>query len=447
MKIMNEFMNSKGGTGTMHRTSKLAGIGAAALLAVALATPAFGFSAMSVAVLDLSVDPNPGVCALDRIWAQYNTSTLNASTCPTTGAGSCAAGGSPGLPCNRGWTSNVQGSTRGGYFSHQDNSSGFAGFTENSTFYAMMDQVSGAATGNYVGYYYLAGNLNSTTKTGKTVDENCVGTTSTSCFLPGTNTRSAGSEPNTRIDSDGNGGNGRALDNKNGFRAIPSPRVASAGASVSLTWTAAVAVYEPGAIALAPIDYKVYRFHDTPANNSCDAPAENAAGWTAIGTTAGGVLSFADLTPPTGGDCIFYALRLVIAGPSALASGTDAVVGQLTSMYKGASSQAVTLNPLASQVVNFRARYVGKNTFRTSWGLMTQGSVTGFHVSRSTAAEGAYTRVSPLIPATGDNTSYSYDDKVSRKLGTTFYYKLESMAGDTVVSTTNPVSSSLRVAK
>jgi len=418
----------------MNRISKLAGFGAAALLAVALATPAFAFSPMSGTVLDISSDPAPGQCSVERIWAEFNPNLVNPTVCPTTGVGSCA-GATPGGICPRLWLSNVQASGRGGYQSHTENSSGFPGFVENATMYILWEQVTNRTTGNYVGYYHLAGGRNSTGKTSKAVDNNCAGTVSTSCFLPGYSVRNTGADTNTRI----------ALTNLGGFSATPSPRISSAsGGSVSMTWRAAQSFLEASAIA-PTINYKIYRFHDANANNSCEAPAENAVGWTLLGNVVG--TSYTDLAPPVGGDCVFYALRLNIAGPANNANGPDSVAGELVSHYRGASSQAVSLNPAASQVVNFGAAYVGKNTVRTSWGLATQGTITGFYLTRANTADGAYARVSPLLPATGDNSNYSYDDKVTRKLGSTYFYKLEAMTGDTVTTTIGPASITLKPVK
>ena len=420
----------------MRKTAKPAGLAAATLFLGGLVTPVFGFSAISGTVLDIPTDPAPGTCAVERVWTAWNPSIVSATTCPTTGVGSCA-GGVPNGICPRLWLSNVQASGRGGYQSHQEGSSGYPGFVENGTMYIFWEQVTNRSTGNYVGYYHLAGSLNSTSKMSKVVNDNCVGTVSTSCFLPGTSTRNTGPDANTRISP---------LTNLGGFSATPSPRItAAAGGTVSMSWRAAQPFYEAGAIPLT-IGYKVYRFHDTNGNNTCDPPAEDAPGWLLLADVSS--TSYNDLPGlPSGGDCFFYALRLSLSGPANVANGPDATLGQLTATYKGASSQAISLNPLASQVVNFGARYVGKNTIRTSWMLATQGTVTGFYVTRSNAADGVYSRVSPLIPATGDNTNYSVDDKVSRKLGLSFFYKLESMTGDQVQATSAPASVTLKPAR
>ena len=419
----------------MQRLPKLAGLGAAALLAVALSTPAFAFSATSGTVLDIAADPAPGTCAVERIWAQQNDNLVNPTLCPTTGVGSCLPAPPLNAACPRTWLSNVQASTRGGYQSHTENSSGFPGWTENGTMYILWEQVTNRATGNYVGYYHLASALNSTGKLSKVVDNNCVGTVSTSCFLPGYAARNTGPDTKTRI----------LNTNLGGFSATPSPKIQSAAATISMNWRAAQSFNEAGAIAPS-VRYKVYRFHDANGNNTCEPPAENAPGWVLIAPLVTST-TFTDTTPPVGGDCIFYALRLNLAGPALTQNGPDAGPGELTASYLGASSQAVSRNPAASQVVNFISTYVGKMTIRSSWTLATQGTVTGFYVTRANEADGTYTRVSPLIPATGDNTNYSFDDKVTRKNGLTFYYKLESMTGDQVQATSGSSSVTLKPAK
>jgi hypothetical protein len=433
----------------MRRTHKVVlGLTALALLAMPVAS---SFAAnMAGAVLGQNTDQTDkfaGACAKSRVWVGTSPDRISPTSVNcNAAAGRCATvqftgNCNPPNPncgmCDRGFNSNTQGSGRPGYFSEQENGSGsttFPGTSSGDPAYVLFEHIQNPGGPNYISYYHLTGQKSITSESGKTVDDGCLGTVLLSCFLPGTPTRHAPDQLGTRADNDAvtPGGQLRSVD---GWSATPSPRVASiAGPNVNLGWDAA-AYFDKNGAPSPILGYLLYRTIDNNGNGLCEPPAENDPGWTVRGFVPGTTAT--DVQPPFGGseDCAFYALRLVVDGPDAVASGPDATTGQITGLFKGASGPGAKINPAAVVVANFNAKYAGKNTFDIGWTVGSESGINGYYVARATSASGPFERIGGLVQATGDGSSYSVLDKVTRAMGTTFYYQLQ--VANTDGTTTN----------
>jgi hypothetical protein len=312
----------------------------------------------------------------------------------------------------------------------------------------MWDHVQSPATPSYVGYYNLVGQTATTLETGKVPDETCTGTTTNlSCFLPGTPARNGGTQEDSRIDKDTVAPQNQLIQ-VDGWSPIPNVKVGSVGSgTVSLGWNAAayaVPAAESGTATNPLLGYILYRWDDidadgSPNDNICEPPYSEAdLGWSIdqfVAKSGGALESATGSFTDTGQDCRFYAIRLVLDGPNLVSSGPDSATGQITGFYKGSSSQGVKINPLASDIFDFKVRYAGKNTMNIAWSSGSESGVTGYYVNRATSPTGPFSRITAeMVPAKGDGSAYSVLDKVSRSLGKTFYYQLQIQKTDGTLS-------------
>lgn len=439
----------------MRRISKLLlGLAAVALVALPVSQSLAGVQNIQGGMFNVgtapSTDPFASRCAQERIWAVIGTNPnppINPSNCPTTGVGICGTLGrdTTTQACNRGWLSSAGNSGFPGYFSHVEQMNQFDATADNYPVYILWENVKNPGTNNGTSYYYLAGqfaNNAPVTDKGRFQDPTCAGTVTVSCFLPGTSGRNGGSRSNTRA---------HLIANEGGLSPIPVPKITGIAAGVvSLTWDPVV-YFDNGDGAANPFKtYRLYRALDTNNNGVCDIPADTDPAWLPLKDVAG--TSTTDTLPAyTNQDCAVYALRLVfnLSSVTATGSGPGAALGELTTgNLSGASglsfgSQGAKINPLASTFGNFDVKYAGKNTMRVSWTSGVESGISAYRVARATSQTGPFAVVSGDIAAKGDNQIYSYLDKVSRSMGTTFWYQLIVVHTDGSTDTLSPASASL----
>ncbi len=391
------------------------------------------------AVMDVgAVDPFAGVCIDTRIWsaADQNAINGNSANCGTIGAGACtnatfdAANGS----CPRSYVANLQTSGRPGYQSMADDQIVYNGGSPNQSMYILFEGTQNPAASNYITYYYAASQISAGTESGKISINDCSGTLSIQCFLPGYAARNAGSSPWPGAGD---------IAPIGGLSPIPVPQIPAppVGNSVGLTWNG-VQVFDNGDGTANPfMFFRVYRWIDPTTNNSCGAPLENDPAWLPIGTTP--TPNFTDNGLPSGVDCVRYALKLVFNGPDNRNSfGTTN--GELSTHFKGAASAGVSRNPAAVQITNFNGKYAGKGVINVRWTGLIETGLAGYNVQQSLDAAGPWRTVNPsMIVVKGDGSNYTLATQANRKDGATVWYQLELVKTDGSTSTIAPISVSI----
>lgn len=366
-----------------------------------------------------------GRCAQERIWSTVcqgggTCAPINGAACAISGVGSCTLGKDVVTQaCNRGWSSNIASSGFPGYFSHTDNMTQFDPAADNYFVYILWENAKNLASPNALNYYYIGGQKATGGEKGRFQDANCTGTIQVSCFLPGTTTRHAAAITNVR---------GGTINNEGGLGPAPIPKITSAaGASLTLGWDAA-SYFDNGDGAPSPLlGYRLYQFVDGNLDGTCTpASSEVAPGWTQVGATT--IAGTSETVPKPAGDCSQYSLVLVLDGPDNVASGPFAGVGEITTVVRGFFSPSVSLNPSVVNVFGFTAKYVGKNTFRLNWESGSESGLASYRIGRSTSPTGPFTVVGGDIPVKGDGQTYSTLDKVTRAMGSTFYYELQGVS-------------------
>jgi len=78
-----------------------------------------------------------------------------------------------------------------------------------------------------------------------------------------------------------------------------------------------------------------------------------------------------------------------------------------------------------------------------NWQSGLEGGLSGFYVGRSQNASGPFARVSELIRAKGDDSSYSTTDRVAAGNSRVYYYRLEIVGSDGSITTSSPAAVTL----
>lgn len=415
----------------MRNFSKIMiGITAVALLATLSVTPSLAVTqTYQGAVRDLpTVEGFAGLCTISRTWSAADSTKFNANIC--TASGTCAQPAANNF-CRRTFAANISATGTGGYNTSQDDITLYNGGTDAQTTFGLLEQCKNGGTAAAVAYYSIASQVVVEAESGNLGNDACTGATLISAFCPGSATRRAAAQPNTRLG---------LLSPIGGFNPIPAARISSiTPTTVNLSWDAAYILNTKDATAIPFKGYNVYQFIDASGNAICEPPSDTAGWGLPIAQVLHPTTTFAAVKPTFTGpqDCVFYALQLVFNGPttSGKDQGPNAAAGEVTTGLAcggpgGASSAGAKVNPSAVVISNFAAIYVGKNTFRVSWNSGSESGISGFYIRRSTNPNGSFTRVGNLVAAAGDGSAYNTLDKVTRKLGSTFYYQLEAVMTD-----------------
>jgi hypothetical protein len=148
-----------------------------------------------------------------------------------------------------------------------------------------------------------------------------------------------------------------------------------------------------------------------------------------------------------GGGAAFFSFSNAFAG-----AGTDVVTATATACTDGAvcaafgstseSAKALAAHTTAVTLMSFAGRGAD-GAVDLSWTTASELSNLGFHLYRSTSADGPFTRItSSVIPGLGSSPaggSYSYRDSGLTN-GATYYYKLEDVDLSGVTTPHGPVS-------
>lgn len=308
------------------------------------------------------------------------------------------------------------------------------GLPSGTVFHAVFDGEDAAGTGQHKGYYaWTAGAVND----GGTSNWNaldCSGTNAASCWG---NANVANSKDVARVPN----APGNVITNIGGLSPIPVPRgTGQAIDSFPLEWDAANSVNRGGA-GPGAARYDLYVAKLAPNGGTCttDPTADQftaVAGFQDLsGTTA--TVPFAAAGVGAGEQaCVTFALRLQYP---------DAAGVAIHSRYLSANGQTFAVGGLAADVYDLRARVVGRNNAEISWKTSLEDGLRGFYVQRGFSAEGPFTRVSDLIAAKGEPSTYSYIDTITKVGGkiTGLYYKVESVDIDDTSSVYGPVKTDL----
>lgn len=314
----------------------------------------------------------------------------------------------------------------GGYRSHSDDI-----FNDNGTSgqrrIVVFDAVSGT-NASRVGYYFIAGRSVSQTGDPNSAHNTagCTGSLAQTCVGQGNNSNASGSAiANTPLGTISNGG---------GFRPIPVPLVTSANRTtgdIVLSWAEASSVNDVLAIAYELVGV---------AKDAASPPASEAEYTVPLGSfSAPGatVNTSAFGFGPTVPKIYYFAIRLVY--PSA--GGT-----RVASRFLSANSAGVTFGGLAATVTNIRAKLVGGQGIAVSWDTSLEDGVKGFYVTRSFTQNGTYERVSGLVAAKGQPSSYTFIDTnvpAGQVRATGVYYKIDTVDVDDQLQSFGPAKADL----
>lgn len=324
------------------------------------------------------------------------------------------------------------------FFTPKTGATGYRGYIEDigndgkpagDVRYIAWDAQTGGGSASHTGYYFFAGKAVNIGETSTWNGANCAGTAAATCLAQGNDSNAAGSSVgNTPLGT---------VANINGFRPIPVPTVQSvnkATGDMVLTWQAASDANGTG-----QLSYDVFGV----AKTSCTAPADteftggirNVVGTTTtVNTSAFG-------KGPNDPACYYFALKLHYP---------NAGVSVVTSRYVSANSQGVVFGGLAATVTNIEAKLMGRSGVAVTWKTSLEDGVKGFYVTRSFTATGTFERVSGLIAAKGQPSTYSYIDSAIPTLpakGDGIYYKIETSDIDNNIASYGPVKADLGSAK
>jgi len=202
---------------------------------------------------------------------------------------------------------------------------------------------------------------------------------------------------------------------------VPKPGFVNA-TTTNVTWDPVASTGKnPGA---APQGYDLYVAKNTGACGSPPAPEAFSFLRNVNGTSTTVTDSELGLSGPTG---VYFALKIRYGATAVGTEPSKAVV----SRYLSANSACVAKGGLAASVYDIAASFAGQNNVEVTWKTSLEDGVRGFYVSRATTLDGQYQRVSGLIPASGEASSYSFIDTIQRPVGsarvTGLYYKIESI--------------------
>jgi hypothetical protein len=324
----------------------------------------------------------------------------------------------------------------------------YKGYTENvfnwnktfSEFHASWDLQQNGGTADHIGYYAWSCKtvVDGASSSHTTLD--CSGSDLQDC-LGAYNQDDASSISNVPARSDLNPGD-NTLDAWYSLTPIPVPKVQGVTDSlVDLSWDVA-----SGQNCGATGFYDLYYYIDP--TGECTEPSD--ADYVAFTNTAfqkiDGTTTTVDVSndlndgdnfdPATSDNCIFFATKLYFGDTG---EGTP-----VRSVYVSANSQGVTFNELSADVTDLSAEWVGGNRVSVSWATSLEENVKGFYVTRAFTTNGDFQRVSKLIPAKGEPSSYAFVDEIDIRQrqvrASGLYYKLEVIDDSDNVTVEGPVS-------
>jgi hypothetical protein len=230
-------------------------------------------------------------------------------------------------------------------------------------------------------------------------------------------------------------GGANQLDPIGGIRPMPVPRVlgGSTAEAIRLGWDAASIAGVGGAVT-----YDLYGVRKESSGGACPAVLETDL-TNLIGNFATTAATVAASAVPGTGSCVTFGLKLHYP---------DAGGGvQMTSRFVSANGTTFVTDVADAQIYAVVARHLRANSVEVSWRTSLEDNVHGFYVSRGDSADGPFSRVSGLIPAKGEPSSYSYIDTVRMPSGPTnasgLFYKIESIDLQDHVTYFGPVRAQL----
>ena len=266
--------------------------------------------------------------------------------------------------------------------------------------------------GNHQGFY---GWVRGTVTDGSTSlwnDLNCAGVNGTDCLGVATS-GNARSETTGVPSSSG----GPAIPNVGGMSPIPVPKAApgSTSDSFNLSWGAIASVGENAGA--APLGYEVWG-----ARTASCASAATAGQFQFVKLVPGTSTTVLLSEVPGTGEAVTFALKIRFPA----AGGTA-----MSTRFLSANGQCFLGGGLSASVYELAAKYAGKTNVEVTWKTSLEDGVRGFYVSRATTQNGPYARVSELIAAKGEASSYSFIDAVQMPAGavkaTGLWYKVETI--------------------
>ncbi|MDQ7008510.1 MAG: hypothetical protein Q9Q40_14915 [Acidobacteriota bacterium] len=210
---------------------------------------------------------------------------------------------------------------------------------------------------------------------------------------------------------------------------VPKPSATTDPLVIQLDWTAVSVI---GVAPADPVQYDLY--YVANVGGSCAAPTADAYTFLKTVTGTSTTVSAADLGIGDQ-DSAFFALKIRYPGPTS----------EVLSRYLSANSQCVGFGAFDVQVVDLSSRYVGRNNIEVNWRTELEDGVVGFYVTRSFTQNGPYQRVSSLIPAKGEPSSYSFIDAINTRAprGSGVFYTLEVVDIDDAITTVGPTATEL----
>lgn len=366
----------------------------------------------------------------NNVWVRtYDPAYDNPAKNPTGGSASCASSGTvvgfdaATRSCQLKWSS--AGAGGGGYRGINDdifNSTGTEGLRG-----VVFDATTGTGASRAGYYFAAAGNVAVGQPASNFTALNCAGAVAATCLGMGQNDNAAGfSISNAPV----------ALDTAGGFRPIPVPLVNTSNrdtGDMTLVWRAA-STFGSGQLA---ITYDLVGV----AKDTCSPPASEAEYTVALGNfdaTSAVINTNAFGAGPLDPKCYYFALRLVYPPAGSVA---------VKSRFLSANSPGVAFGGIAASVTGITARAAGGQGVAVAWQTSLEDGVKGFYVTRSIgSATGTYERVSGLITAKGQPSSYTYVDStvpVGQVRAKGVYYKIDTVDVDDQIQSFGPAKAEL----
>lgn len=293
--------------------------------------------------------------------------------------------------------------------------------TDGQLHYVVFDWEQNAGLANHAGFYFWAARTVTTGETAQWFTAGCSGTLTQTCIGQGTTATSNGMDvANTPL--------GDILP-VGGFRPMPVPIVGSADkitGAINLTWRDASALGVGG----QPPSYRLVGI----AKDSCTAPFASEFGAGHVYADNPG-LSFTANTnnfgfAPTVPKCYYFALQLVF--PPALST-------PVVSRYFSANSAGVVMGGLATTFSSIKVSPF-KNGVDVTWTTSLEDGTRGFYVTRAAGAGQPFERVSPLIQANGQPSTYHYlDVTVGAAARNRALWRIEALDADDNASASDAV--------
>lgn len=330
----------------------------------------------------------------------------------------------------------------GGFVANQEATQVYNGDVPDQPYYQLADCCLNDTAANHVGFYAVGGVTANNSGIGNHLAAGCPSTTATNCFTRN-DTSVAG--PLLLHARNGFPAGGNSLRAVGGLNPIPNVLVkvgnGCPAGSACLTWPDPpdyAAQMHPSNDAPAPpspvLGVTLYRNDGPSVGGVCTEPT-GAGPWDPIGTFPLGAGAVGTVVPlpcnQANPQCSWFALRVRVIGPGGLPNSIETAC-------VGVNSQPVTGCATAVRIARFNATYAGHGVVNVAWTSGIEGDVSGYYVTRGASAAGPFTRVSGLVPATGDGSHYSRADQVGSNTGRVLYYQLQVVGRD---GTTTPSSS------